>query len=107
MSNEQRLRGAMSNERKISTQHSAYRPEGTHTQHSSTMTNLKCTYCGAEYDADTLQTLCPKDGRVLAPQYDLARAARTMTREALRDRPTSMWRYTEIMPTRDPAHVVT
>ena len=41
----------------------------------STMTNLRCTYCGAEYDADTLQTLCPNDGRVLAPQYDLARAA--------------------------------
>ena len=37
----------------------------------STMTNLRCTYCGTEYDADILQTLCPKDGRVLAPQYDL------------------------------------
>src|ERR1700738_1447479 len=76
-------------------------------QLASTMTNLKCTYCGAEYDADTLQTLCPKDGRVLAPQYDLARAARTMTKEALRDRTTSMWRYIEIMPARDPANVVT
>jgi threonine synthase len=73
----------------------------------STMTNLRCTYCGTEYDADTLQTLCPKDGRVLAPQYDLQRAARTMTKEALRARPASMWRYTEIMPARDPANVVT
>ena len=73
----------------------------------STMTHLRCTYCGAEYDADTLQTLCPGDGRVLAPQYDLARAARTMTRAVLRDRVASMWRYTEIMPARDPAHVVT
>lgn len=73
----------------------------------STMTNLRCTYCGAEYDADILQTLCPKDGRVLAPQYDLVRAARTMTPAALKDRPSTMWRYTEIMPTRDPEHVVT
>src|SRR3954452_13006313 len=73
----------------------------------STMTNLRCTYCGAEYDADTLQTLCPKDSRVLAPQYDLQHAAQTMTKEALVERPASMWRYTEIMPARDPAHVVT
>jgi threonine synthase len=73
----------------------------------STMTNLRCTYCGAEYDADTLQTLCPKDGRVLAPQYDLPRAAKTMTKAALKDRPASMWRYTEIMPARNPANVVT
>ena len=51
------------------------------------MTNLRCTYCGTEYDADTLQTLCPKDGRVLAPQYDLARAAQTMTKESLKDAP--------------------
>ena len=71
------------------------------------MTNLRCTYCGTEYDADTLQTLCPKDGRVLAPQYDLKRAANTMTKEALGERPATMWRYTEIMPARDPEHVVT
>ncbi len=73
----------------------------------STMTNLRCTYCGAEYDADVLQTLCPKDGRVLAPQYDLQRAAQTMTKESLIGRQATMWRYTEIMPARDPAHVVT
>lgn len=79
----------------------------TSTVLGSTMTNLRCTYCDAEYDADTLQTLCPKDGRVLAPQYDLRRAATTMTKESLNDRPATMWRYTEIMPARDPAHVVT
>ncbi|MDQ6602184.1 MAG: threonine synthase [Chloroflexota bacterium] len=73
----------------------------------STMTNLRCTYCGTEYDADVLQTLCPKDGRVLAPQYDLRRAAQTMTKESLIGRQATMWRYTEIMPARDPEHVVT
>ncbi len=73
----------------------------------STMTNLRCTYCGTEYDADVLQTLCPKDGRVLAPQYDLQRAAQTMTKQSLIGRPATMWRYTEIMPARDPEHVVT
>src|SRR5215467_2424079 len=74
---------------------------------ASTMTHLECTYCGTEYEADTLQTLCPKDGRVLAPRYDLARAARTMTKEALATRPASMWRYTEIMPCREPDQIVT
>jgi len=79
----------------------------TSTSTGSTMTNLRCTFCGAEYEADTLQTLCPKDGRVLAPQYDLARAARTMTPDALRMRETSMWRYAEIMPVRERENVMT
>jgi threonine synthase len=74
---------------------------------ASTMTHLQCTYCGTEYEADTLQTLCPKEGRVLAPRYDLARAARTMTKEALVARPATMWRYSEIMPCREPEQIVT
>lgn len=79
----------------------------TGTDTGSTMTHLECTYCGATYDAETLQTLCPNDGRVLAPRYDLDRAARTMTPDALLRRPSSMWRYAEIMPVRDTANVVT
>jgi threonine synthase len=74
---------------------------------ASTMTHLQCTFCGAEYEADTLQTLCPKDGRVLAPRYDLAKAAQTLTKEALATRPATMWRYSEILPCRDPEHIVT
>src|SRR5581483_10412706 len=73
---------------------------------ASTMTHLQCTYCGTEYEADTLQTLCPKDGRGLAPRYDLARAARTMTKEALATRPATRWRYSEIMPCREPEQIV-
>lgn len=79
----------------------------TSTATNSTMTHLVCTYCGTEYDADTLQTLCPKDGRVLAPQYDLARAKHTMTPDALRDRDATMWRYLEIMPVREMANIMT
>src|SRR5947209_2896642 len=75
--------------------------------HPSTMTHLECTFCGAEYDADTLQTLCTKDGRVLAPRYDLARAARTLTKESMAARPAMMWRYSEIMPCREPEQIVT
>lgn len=76
-------------------------------RHPSTMTHLVCTYCGAAYDAETLQTLCPQDGRVLAPQYDLAKAARTLTKESLRAREATMWRYSEIMPCRDVEQIVT
>jgi len=79
----------------------------TGTATGSTMINLYCTYCGAEYDAETPQTLCPKDGKVLAPRYDLERATRTMTPDALRMRETNMWRYAEIMPVRERENVVT
>ena len=68
---------------------------------ASTMTGLVCTMCGQRLSADRLITTCPACGKVLAPEYDLAAAARTMTREALSRRPFDMWRYEEILPVQD------
>jgi threonine synthase len=65
---------------------------------ASTMTGLVCTMCGQRLSADRLITTCPACGKVLAPEYDLTAAARTMTREALSRRPFDMWRYEEILP---------
>ena len=57
------------------------------------------------YDADRLAGLDPADGRPLLARYDLERAGRTLTREALAARRAGgLWRWAELLPVRDPAH---
>src|SRR5580693_7486999 len=64
------------------------------------ITHLECSKCGEKYSHDKLQNLCACGGPLLA-RYDHARAARTLTREALKSRPANMWRYAEVLPARD------
>ena len=73
---------------------------------TSCLTHLECTYCTAVYDADQLVRTCPEDGKVLFARYDLEAAARALPRERLASRPSTMWRYEEVMPVRDPANIV-
>jgi threonine synthase len=61
------------------------------------LTHLKCSRCSAVYSADELQNLCSCGAPLLAC-YDLAGAARTLTRESLRGRRRDLWRYQEVMP---------
>ncbi len=72
----------------------------------SYLTHLECTFCFAKYDADHLIRTCPDDGKVLFARYDLESAARALSREDLASRPSTMWRYGEVMPVRDPANIV-
>ena len=73
----------------------------------STLTHLECTNCGKGHAATTLQTLCTNCGKVLYARYDLAAARATMTKEALAQRPFTLWRYHEVLPVSDPALVFT
>ena len=72
----------------------------------SYLTHLECTYCFAVYDADRLIRTCPEDGKVLFARYDLESAAKALPRERLASRPSTMWRYGEVMPVLDPANIV-
>ncbi|MGA8143009.1 MAG: threonine synthase [Candidatus Acidiferrales bacterium] len=63
------------------------------------ITHLECSKCGEKQTHEKLQNLCKCGGPLLA-RYDLGKAARTLTREALRLRPTNMWRYSEVLPAR-------
>ncbi len=74
---------------------------------ASCLAGLRCTSCGEAYPADEIHTTCPACGKVLFAEYDLIRAAQTLTREALRSRPWTLWRYHELMPVRDPANRLT
>ncbi|MDF2703716.1 MAG: Threonine synthase [Rubrobacteraceae bacterium] len=73
----------------------------------STLTHLEGALSGATYPADEPANLDPKDGRPLLARYDLERAARTLTVESLATRREGgMWRWSELLPVRDPGHVV-
>lgn len=71
----------------------------------SSLSHLECGMCGARYDADRLINLCPSCARPLLARYDLDKAARSLTPAALRERPFGLWRYAEVLPVRDPAHI--
>lgn len=68
------------------------------TRTKSTLTHLECGYCGKHYNADRLVNLCTECGKPLLARYDLNRAAQTLTKEALRNREPSLWRYEEVLP---------
>ena len=72
----------------------------------SHLSHLACPACGTTYDADVPQNLCACGSPFLA-RYDLERLAAATTFDAMTARPPSLWRYRELLPVRDDAHVVT
>lgn len=74
---------------------------------SSYLTHLECSACRATYDADELHTVCRACGKVLLARYDLRRARQELRRDALIGRVASLWRYAELLPIREPEHVIT
>src|SRR6266481_9485772 len=68
---------------------------------NTTISHLECSKCGKKRTHEKLQNLCDCGGPLLA-RYDLSVAARTLTPEALRGRAATMWRYAEVLPSRDP-----
>jgi threonine synthase len=72
----------------------------------STLIHLEGALSGRIYPADGLINTDPVDGRPLLARYDLERAARTLTPEALRERAgEGLWRWSEILPVRDGEYV--
>jgi threonine synthase len=72
----------------------------------STLSHLECSRDGSRHDADVVQGTSPLGAPLLA-RYDLERAAATVTPARIATRAPDLWRYHELLPVRDPAHVVT
>ena len=72
----------------------------------SCITHLECALCGRQYDCDSVIRVCKDDAKPLLARYDLSSAAKTLQLQAMSDRESSMWRYREVLPVRDPANVV-
>jgi len=59
---------------------------------------LECTKCAAQFSADVPQNVCPQDGGILFPRYDLQSLKQSFNLQALRRREASLWRYREVLP---------
>lgn len=69
----------------------------------SLLTHLACAMCDTRHDADVPQNLCAACGAPLLARYDLAALGDALRwREALTTRAWAMWRYTELLPLRNP-----
>jgi threonine synthase len=67
----------------------------------STLEWLECSRCHGVATIGEPQTVCADCGGVLLARYRLDEAARTMSREALRERRPDQWRYSEVLPGSD------
>ena len=68
----------------------------------STLTHLEGGLSGKRYDAGALIGLDPSDQRPLLARYDLDRASKTLTRDAIASRRDGgLWRWRELLPVQD------
>src|SRR5437867_1923937 len=65
------------------------------------VTHLECANCGLRHEAGVLQNLCVECGKPLLVRYDLEAASQTLTKESLKEREASLWRYREVLPVND------
>lgn len=72
----------------------------------SMLSHLECPRTGTTYDADVVHGLSEVGAPLLA-RYDLDRVRDAVTPEQVAARPPDLWRYHEVLPVRDPAHVTT
>jgi threonine synthase len=70
------------------------------------VTHLECSKTGKTYEPNKLYNLS-EAGKPLLVRYDLEKAARTLTKESLKTRVSSLWRYREVLPVVDDENIVT
>src|SRR5262245_47148639 len=68
------------------------------------VTHLEGAIDDARLDPDVLQTL--HKGRPIWVRYDLAGVQRELSKEKLKNRPETMWRYRELLPYYEDSDVV-
>lgn len=69
----------------------------------TSLSHLSCSQCGHVYDAFQAQTFAPCCNQPLVAHYDIPTQ---FTKNTLRGRESSMWRYREVLPVIDPANIV-
>jgi len=70
------------------------------------VTHLECANCGLEHEAGVLHNLCASCDKPLLIRYDLKNAAKTLTRDSLKTRESSLWRYREVLPVENLENIV-
>jgi threonine synthase len=69
------------------------------------VSRLECGMTGEVLPAGVLHNLSPRGFPILV-RYDLDGVKRSVTRDALRERPQDMWRFRELLPVRKSANIV-
>jgi len=67
---------------------------------------LECANCGVHYAAGEVHNLCTACGKPLWVRYDLEAVKRRLRKQDLVDRPSTLWRFLELLPVADPTHIV-
>lgn len=67
--------------------------------------HLQCPKCSSTFPKGKVHGLCPCGSPLLA-RYDLEAARKNFKREILRERPPTMWRYTEMLPVQNPRNII-
>ncbi len=62
------------------------------------VTHLYCSACYAEFEPNKIYNLCPNCAKPLMVEYDLEKASQTLTKESLKSRVSTLWRYAEVLP---------
>ncbi len=70
------------------------------------VTHLECSKTGETYEPNKLYNLS-EAGKPLLVRYDLEKAARTLTKESLKTRISSLWRYREVLPVVNDENIIT
>jgi threonine synthase len=72
----------------------------------SHVSHLECSKCRKAYGQDQLNQLC-SCGAPLLVRYDLKNVANAVTKRDLASRPSSLWRYKELLPVKGDDNIVT
>ncbi len=70
------------------------------------VTHLECSKTGKSYEPNKIYNLS-EAGKPLLVRYDLKRAAQTLTKDSLKGRVSSLWRYREVLPVVSDENIVT
>lgn len=69
------------------------------------VSHLYCPKCSATYESEKLVQLCDC-GAPLLVEYDLDTVQSVLTKEMLKDREPTLWRYRELLPVKDEANII-
>ena len=70
------------------------------------VTSVKCSKCEQEYSPHNLLTVCKDCGGALLFQYHLDKVAEVISKETLRYRESTFWKFKELLPITSPKNIV-
>ena len=70
------------------------------------ITHLECANCHKIYEAGKPHFLCLDCGKPLLVRYNLSKAKKTLTKDSLANRESTLWRYREVLPVENAENIV-